>query len=120
MRVCSGPIQSATRLTVAWSNVSSPNRGRNCLGRFARLAGQNRVPLPPAMITACNISRARSLLGVRRREKCRLCHARAGLNFGPRFVRIESKQRTDLDGRLVVDDSAGVAQPTAMQPEQSL
>lgn len=54
--VRSPPIQSAIRRTVACSNVSSPKRGKNCLGRLARLAGQNRVPLPPAMITACNIS----------------------------------------------------------------
>jgi hypothetical protein len=34
----------------------SPTRARNCLGLDRRDAGQNRVPDPPAMITACSIA----------------------------------------------------------------
>ena len=40
-----------SRFTVAASMGSSPSRGRNCLGRFLRESGQNRVPLPPAITT---------------------------------------------------------------------
>jgi hypothetical protein len=38
---------------VAPSSVCPPgSSGRNCFGRFRRLAGHKRVPPPPAMINA--------------------------------------------------------------------
>ena len=46
-----------SRSTVAASMGSSPSRGRNCLGRFLRLSGQNRVPLPPAITTGKSFMR---------------------------------------------------------------
>ena len=47
---------AASSLSLACCNrVRSPARARNCLGRAARLRGQNRVPPPPAMIIACSI-----------------------------------------------------------------
>ena len=51
----SGGTKPFKRSTVAWSIVCWPARSSNCLGHAARLAGQKRVPDPPAMITACNI-----------------------------------------------------------------
>ena len=48
-------IQAPTRLNVAASSVSSPKSCKNCFGSAARLWGQNRVPLPPAITTACNM-----------------------------------------------------------------
>ena len=44
----------------AASSVRSPPSVRNCLGRFCRLRGQNRVPPPPAMISACSIANTSS------------------------------------------------------------
>ena len=38
-----------------WISVSSPTSRISCFGRAFRLCGQNRVPLPPAMTTACSI-----------------------------------------------------------------
>ncbi len=43
---------SATRATVCWIMVASPTILVSCLGRASVLAGQNRVPAPPAMTTA--------------------------------------------------------------------
>ena len=56
MKVRSGGTSGAIRATVCWSIVVSPDNRSNCLGRFRRLLGQNRVPLPPAMMIACSIS----------------------------------------------------------------
>src|SRR5262249_34675533 len=47
-----GGTNGAIRATVCWSIVRSPTRFSSCLGRLRRLLGQNRVPLPPAMMTA--------------------------------------------------------------------
>ena len=43
------------RSTVCWIMLRVPLSVSSCFGRSARLAGQKRVPLPPAMIRACNI-----------------------------------------------------------------
>ncbi len=51
----SGATRCSTRATVCWSMVDSPASRRSCLGRSRRLLGQNRVPLPPAMIIAWSI-----------------------------------------------------------------
>ena len=48
-------IQAPTRLNVAANSVSSPKSCKNCFGSADRLWGQNRVPLPPAITTACNM-----------------------------------------------------------------
>src|SRR5262245_51247684 len=48
----SGGTSGAIRATVCWSIVASPKSLSNCFGRLRRLFGQNRVPLPPAMMTA--------------------------------------------------------------------
>ena len=53
----SAGTMAPNRSSVAWSMVRPPAKSSNCLGRAARLAGQNRVPAPPAMITACSIAR---------------------------------------------------------------
>lgn len=37
---------------VAWIRVLCPTIERNCLGFERLLRGQNRLPIPPAMITA--------------------------------------------------------------------
>ena len=50
--VRSGGTIAETRATVCWSIVASPWRRSNCLGRFRRLLGQNRVPEPPAITIA--------------------------------------------------------------------
>ena len=55
MKTRSGGTRCSTRATVCWSIVDSPASRSNCLGRSRRLRGQNRVPLPPAMMIACNI-----------------------------------------------------------------
>src|SRR5579871_5602719 len=39
------------RATVCWIMVCLPSSASNCLARFLRLNGQNRVPRPPAKIT---------------------------------------------------------------------
>ena len=51
----SNGTKPARRSLVDWIIVRSPDNANSCLGRIFRLAGQNRVPLPPAMITACSI-----------------------------------------------------------------
>ena len=56
IQVRSGAVRGAMRATVCWSIDASPCRRSNCLGRSRRLLGQNRVPLPPAMITAWSMS----------------------------------------------------------------
>ena len=53
IQVRSTPARSRTRSAVALISDSPWARGRNCLGRVVRLAGQKRVPDPPAMIMAC-------------------------------------------------------------------
>ena len=46
-----GSIIPFRRLMVCVSIGSSPTIGKNCLGKALRLSGQNRSPLPPAIIT---------------------------------------------------------------------
>ena len=48
----SGGTNSTRRSAVCWSMLREPSSSRNCFGRFRRLSGQNRVPDPPAMMTA--------------------------------------------------------------------
>jgi hypothetical protein len=50
--VRSGGTSVPSRAAVAWIMVRPPVKSRSCLGRAARLSGQNRVPDPPAMMTA--------------------------------------------------------------------
>lgn len=45
-------VRGPRRSTVCCKRLRSPVRVSSCLGLFWRLAGQNRVPEPPAMITA--------------------------------------------------------------------
>jgi hypothetical protein len=45
-------MSGSTRSSVSRIMAVSPAIGRNCLGARRRLSGQNRVPLPPAMMTA--------------------------------------------------------------------
>jgi hypothetical protein len=47
----SGGVRPARRSTVFCNRLLCPVKARSCLGRWARLAGQNRVPEPPAIIT---------------------------------------------------------------------
>ena len=54
IQVRSGRINGALRATVCCNIVASPANGRSCLGSVLRLCGQNRVPLPPAITTACS------------------------------------------------------------------
>ncbi len=42
----------ARRSIVVWISERSPEKRRNCLGEALRLRGQNRLPTPPAMMTA--------------------------------------------------------------------
>src|SRR5438552_4716399 len=44
----SGGTNGVTRSTVAWTSERSPNKASSCLGRWERLSGHSRVPLPPA------------------------------------------------------------------------
>lgn len=55
IHVCSTSQTPRSRAMVAAISVSPSASGRNCLGRPARLAGQKRVPEPPAMTTACRV-----------------------------------------------------------------
>jgi hypothetical protein len=41
--------------TVPWSIEPLPKISRSCFGDFSRLRGQNRVPTPPAMMTAATV-----------------------------------------------------------------
>ncbi len=45
-------MRGRMRSSVSRIMAVSPAMGRNCLGDRRRLNGQNRVPLPPAMMTA--------------------------------------------------------------------
>src|SRR5713226_8933926 len=47
----------STRANVSAISVLSVTSARNCLGFFTRESGQNRVPLPPARMTACRLTR---------------------------------------------------------------
>ena len=51
----SGGTRPSSRSTVSSSRVVVPANGRSCLGRAARLAGQKRVPDPPAITMACSM-----------------------------------------------------------------
>ena len=51
----SGGTRPSSRSTVSSSSVVAPASGRSCLGRAARLAGQKRVPDPPAITMACSM-----------------------------------------------------------------
>jgi hypothetical protein len=44
--------RACSRSTVDWIIERTPTRCNSCLGRAPRLSGQNRVPDPPAMMTA--------------------------------------------------------------------
>ena len=57
IKIRSPGTRGSIRATVCWSMVASPKSRRSCLGRSRRLLGQNRVPLPPAMMIACNMRR---------------------------------------------------------------
>ena len=49
----SAGINGRSRATVCSSMVCSPTMFSSCFGVRVRLRGQNRVPRPPARITAC-------------------------------------------------------------------
>jgi hypothetical protein len=57
IQTASGETSGARRSIVSWSSVRSPSRARSCFGRARRLAGQNRVPEPPARINAESMRR---------------------------------------------------------------
>ena len=46
---------SRSRSTVACNIDRPPASANNCFGARSRLSGQNRLPAPPAMMTACSI-----------------------------------------------------------------
>ena len=52
VRTSRGATSGASRSTVSSIIDFALTMSRNCLGRDFRLSGQNRVPLPPAMMTA--------------------------------------------------------------------
>src|SRR6185312_9249510 len=102
MSVRSGGTSGAMRATVCWSIVASPKRRSSCLGAWRRLLGQNRVPLPPAITTACNMVNPFSwrLAGQKHlggAEVQRPIDDPAGRELGPQLGRIEREQRADLD-----------------------
>ncbi len=52
-----GGTSSPSRSAVARNMLVWPTSVNNCFGKSARLAGQKRVPDPPAMIRACSMGR---------------------------------------------------------------
>ena len=57
IRIRSSGTRLPRRSAVAWSMVRSPWTLRNCFGRSVRLAGQSRVPEPPARMTAWSMGK---------------------------------------------------------------
>ena len=51
-KIRSGGNRGESLSTACWNIVRSPTNLSDCLERVLRLKGHNRVPLPPAMISA--------------------------------------------------------------------
>src|SRR5678815_1714119 len=76
-QVFSGGANERTRSRVSSSIERLVVILRNCFGSRSRLAGQNRVPDPPAMITANIVNLSESFESKRNMEQnVKLCHSR--------------------------------------------
>src|SRR5579872_104491 len=99
--------------SAAWtSKLRSPASVRNCLGLARRLSGQNRVPLPPAMMT--RYSMESSCLEIHRAVELQIM-----VEFFCELAGIQSIQRADLDGKVGGDRLSSRSQPAGKQPRHA-